>query len=253
VALPPRPDDTVVGPRAAGLRAAPPVPWPWWEAILVYLVGMVILGTGAAALVLAASDAKGMEIVGSLAADLVFLGAMLSWLGRRCPDWRERLRARWETVQVAIGYVCGLVLYPAVALVAGGAIQWVMEQVSGRTVDQPDQLPSGLSPGFKVVTVLLVVLVAPVTEELFYRGVLYRSIRDRYGRALGMAVSSILFGLAHYVATAPVIDAVFLQIVMICTGLGLAAIYEWRGSLAANVAAHAAFNTVGIILIFSGF
>lgn len=238
-------------PPARGLRGALPVPWPWWEAILVYLIGLLLLGGTVAELLLAVASGTGMGIVGSIVADLVFLGVLLAWLRRRCPDWPDRLRARWDQRQAAVGYLLGIVLYPAVALAAGLLVRWVMERVTGGQVEQPDQLPEGLSPAFKAVTVLLVIVVAPVVEELFYRGVLYRSIRDRHGVALGMAASSVLFGVAHYVP-APAVDALFLQAVMVCTGLGLAAIYEWRGSLVANIFAHAAFNTIGVVLIFSG-
>jgi membrane protease YdiL (CAAX protease family) len=252
--LPPPPplgdDDPTVVPAARGLRGALPVPWPFWEAILVYLIGALLLGGGAAALVFAISDASGIAIVGSVVADLVFLGAMLSWLGRRCPDWRERLRARWETRQAVGGFLLGVVLYPAVALVAFVVVQWVMERITGGEVEQPDQLPDDLSTAAKALTVVLVVAIAPIVEELFYRGVLYRSVRDRAGVGWGMVVSSLLFGLAHWVP-APAADAIFLQVVMVATGLGLAAIYEWRGSLLANVFAHAAFNAIGVALIFS--
>ncbi|HEX6844225.1 MAG TPA: type II CAAX endopeptidase family protein [Actinomycetota bacterium] len=252
--LPPPPPvddhDVVVVPGVRGLRGAPSVPWPFWEAVLVYLIGALILGGGAAALLFTISDSSGMAIVGSVVADLVFLGAMLSWLGRRSPDWRDRVRVRFDRGEAVRGFLLGIVLYPAVALVALVVVQWVMERFTGGDVEPPDQLPEGLSPGFKALTVVLVVVIAPVVEELFYRGVLYRSVRDRYGVTWGLVVSSLLFGLAHYVP-ASAADVLLLQAVMVATGLGLAAIYEWRGSLVANVFAHAAFNAIGVVLIFS--
>jgi membrane protease YdiL (CAAX protease family) len=39
---------------------------------------------------------------------------------------------------------------------------------------------------------------------------------------------------------------------MVFTGLGLATIYERRGNLVADIAAHMAFNVIGIVIIFGG-
>jgi uncharacterized protein len=97
--------------------------------------------------------------------------------------------------------------------------------------------------------VVLAVGIAPIAEELFFRGVLFRSVRDRRGFASGAGVSAALFGLVHYVPS-PWKDALLLQSIMVFTGFALAWIYERRGSIAANMAAHMTFNAIGITLIF---
>jgi membrane protease YdiL (CAAX protease family) len=70
--------------------------------------------------------------------------------------------------------------------------------------------------------------------------------------ALGVVVSALVFGAVHATA-APWRDVVFLQTLMCFTGAGLALIYERRANLVANVAAHMAFNIVGVIAIFHWF
>ena len=57
-------------------------------------------------------------------------------------------------------------------------------------------------------------------------------------------------GLAHYVPAAWQ-DTILLQTVMVFTGISLAWIYERRGTLVADIAAHMAFNAVGIVLILA--
>ena len=52
----------------------------------------------------------------------------------------------------------------------------------------------------------------------------------------------------HYVP-APAIDALVLQLTMVFTGIGLAWIYERRGTIVASMAAHMAFNVVGLVVI----
>jgi uncharacterized protein len=51
----------------------------------------------------------------------------------------------------------------------------------------------GLSPVF----VVLVVLVAPVLEEMLFRGVILRGLLGRYGAATAVAVDTLLFAFAH--------------------------------------------------------
>jgi membrane protease YdiL (CAAX protease family) len=42
-----------------------------------------------------------------------------------------------------------------------------------------------------------------------------------------------------------------LQSIMVFTGIALAWIYERRANLVANIAAHMAFNAIGVLLIFA--
>ncbi len=45
--------------------------------------------------------------------------------------------------------------------------------------------------------VLVAVVFAPLVEELFFRGLLLRSLQRRVGTGRAVALSSVLFGLAH--------------------------------------------------------
>jgi membrane protease YdiL (CAAX protease family) len=100
-----------------------------------------------------------------------------------------------------------------------------------------------------VLATILAIGIAPFTEELFFRGLLYRTLRDHHGVTIAVIVSSVVFGLVH-VTLAPWLDVVLLQSVMVFTGIGLAWIYERRG-LVASVAAHTVFNVIGVVLIFT--
>src|SRR5205814_4360338 len=46
--------------------------------------------------------------------------------------------------------------------------------------------------------VILVVVGAPIIEELFFRGLLLRSIQARWNDTLALVGSAVLFGLAHF-------------------------------------------------------
>jgi membrane protease YdiL (CAAX protease family) len=100
-----------------------------------------------------------------------------------------------------------------------------------------------------VAFVLAVVVVAPVVEEFFFRGLFFRTLRDRHGFVVGALGSGVLFALLHSGAGS-LASNVMLQIAF---GVCLAAMYEWRGTLGANVAAHAAFNLVTVLTVLKVF
>ena len=149
----------------------------------------------------------------------------------------------------ALGFGVGLVMYLVVAFSVGLALTALFQLLSDQEVTTPDQVPTHMTSGAKLLTVLVALVLAPIVEELCFRGLIFRSVRDRHGFWKGALVSGLLFGVVHYVPFNPWQDTVLLQLIMVFTGIGLAWIYEWRGNLVANIAAHMAFNTIGIILI----
>ena len=65
----------------------------------------------------------------------------------------------------------------------------------------------------------------------------------------GALASGLAFGLVHYVP-APFVDSLLLMSTMVFTGFALAFFYEWRGNIVASMIAHAAFNSIGLMLIY---
>jgi hypothetical protein len=223
-----------------------------WATVLFVLVA-VTGGTDA----LDPADETGGGVAGVLAGlivDLVWLGAMLLWLQRRYPDWRRSLGAELDRAGLRSGLwgaLVGVPLYLGVAFVVGLSLTVLFEELSGKDVSTPEQVPGDLSALAAVVVVVLAVAIAPIVEELCFRGLIFRAVRDRHGFWPGAIVSGLLFGLVHYVPFNPLPDTVLLQSVMVFTGIGLAWIYERRGSLFAPIGAHMAFNTIGVILILT--
>jgi membrane protease YdiL (CAAX protease family) len=193
-------------------------------------------------------------IVATIVVDLVFVGVMILWLNRRHPGWVQALGLppRGERLRAFGGGAgMGILLYPAIAIVIGVPLSLLLEALSGEPAATPEQVPTDLSSTGEVLAVVLAVVIAPVMEEFFYRGVLFRSIRDRHGFWAGALLSSLLFGLVHYVPS-PWQDAVLLQSAMVFTGFGLAWIYERKGTILASIGAHVVFNVIGITIILSG-
>ena len=251
---PPPPGDAP--PARTGPKGLPAVGWSIWEAVLIGLVTNLLLAQTVVGLiaflivgVTTTDDPKSIYV--GLIVDIAWLLFMVLWLIQRHPGWRDQLGIRFGREgrrNGLYGFIAGLVLYPVIAIVVGLPLTILFSALSGEEATTPDQLPPHLTGGVVVASVILAVFVAPVVEETYFRGILFRSIRDRHGFWPGALISGVIFGLVHWVPS-PWQDAVLLQSIMVFTGIALAWIYERRGSIIADIAAHMAFNLVGIVLI----
>ena len=97
--------------------------------------------------------------------------------------------------------------------------------------------------GDPTVIVLAVVLVAPIAEELFFRGVVYNAWEREYGSRVAVFGSAALFAAIH--------GSLFLVAPIFVLGVALALVYRSTHSLPATMAMHAGFNalSVGITLL----
>ncbi len=98
------------------------------------------------------------------------------------------------------------------------------------------------------VMALGAVLLAPVAEEVLYRGVVFGSLYGR-SKVLAYTVSVLLFALVHvseYIGHVPIgtLALCFLQYVP--AGLVLAASYQLSGSVVSPILIHMAVNAVSI-------
>ncbi len=89
---------------------------------------------------------------------------------------------------------------------------------------------------------VLVVIVAPFTEELFFRGLLYNALRRRLPIFLAIPLQSLVFAGLHP------FELVNLAIIA-ATGCVLGGIYEWRKTLIAPIACHMAQNLLAALVI----
>lgn len=86
-------------------------------------------------------------------------------------------------------------------------------------------------------------IVAPVAEEVAFRGVLYGWLRQRFGARIGIVVSALLFSVAHGIP--PLIPALAVQ------GVILALLYERSGSLWPSIITHGTYNAATVILLYA--
>jgi membrane protease YdiL (CAAX protease family) len=154
------------------------------------------------------------------------------------------LRIRWS--DVPWGFVASIA-----ARILSAAVLLLLWLVAPRLVGSnvPDGEGVDGTAALVVVTIAAVVL-APLVEELYFRGFVQRSLETRYPAWLAIAVSSLLFGLAH-VGFEPGWGSVG---TVLGTGVGGAvfgvAARETR-SLGVPIVGHALFNGVLVALVWA--
>lgn len=173
---------------------------------------------------------------------LVLIGRFLRWEKR---DWGEAFglgQGTGAALRLSLGLTC--LVGPAVyALHQLAAI--VLERL-GWPPSAQDSVELLVRSGWTVrlVIAIFAVALAPVVEELLFRGILFPALRDAGWPRAAMAVASLGFGLIHGNAAA------FLPL----SALGgcLAWLYLRTGNLWAPILAHFLFNLVPFILIAAG-
>lgn len=97
-------------------------------------------------------------------------------------------------------------------------------------------LSEGLSLPFGTLAALLIaaVVIAPIAEELLFRGLFYRFLKSRIRPHFAMVISSVCFGAIHYNMVA------FIPLTFL--GMVLVRAYERTGSLKVPILMHALFN-----------
>ncbi|NUT46390.1 MAG: CPBP family intramembrane metalloprotease [Saccharothrix sp.] len=172
-----------------------------------------------------------------------------AWLGggpRSGRVWRE-LAVRWSLKDVGIGLALGvgglLLTLPAAALWAA----WVGEEDATSAVGD---VFAGreLTPTVAVLVFLAVWLVAPLVEEVLFRGVLWRALEHLgWNRWAVFAVTGLVFSFAHLeLLRTPLL-------LVLSIPIGLARLLT--GNLLASVVAHQANNflpAVALLLATTG-
>lgn len=90
------------------------------------------------------------------------------------------------------------------------------------------------------LVVLAVVVIAPIAEEVFFRGIAFNAWLHERGRRLAYIGSASLFAVIH--ASLVSLLPIFLL------GLALAWVYRRTRSLVAPIAMHATFNAISVVI-----
>lgn len=154
--------------------------------------------------------------------------AWREFLGLFDPGWRRAL---------VLGLITAVAVLP-LALGLNALSKLAIERFQPEATLQPTlqvlhiavTVPRRICMGFTAI------IMAPLVEEILFRGIAYKALRERGHPRLALVASSVLFGLIH----------VNLMTLVPLTVLGIvfALLYERTGNLLAPVAAHSLFNAI---------
>ncbi len=172
-----------------------------------------------------------------LAAGLAILITRLRGNGPRID-----LRLQWSWRDAGLGLVFGtaglLVTIPA-------ALLWTA--FVGEDANSAAGLVFGEARGtwaWAVAVFALIAIVAPICEEIVYRGLLWGALDQRWGRWVAFGVTTVVFSVAHLELTRTPL------LLVVAIPIGLARLYT--DNLSASIVAHQVTNLLpGLVLMFT--
>jgi hypothetical protein len=153
------------------------------------------------------------------------------------------LRALPPLDAISWGIVFGLASIPPVQLLIVTS-EKLFRAVGFKPSEQPIAALFATTDSRLLLSLLVVfaVVIAPMFEEVFFRGFAYPTLKQRLGAWPAMLIVSAIFALSH--AHLPSLVPLF------ALAIGLALAYELTGSLFVPIGMHALFNAVMVAKLF---
>lgn len=219
-----------------------------WLAAAFYTVQLLISGgiLGLNALGIGLEDAN-LSVLGAVLSGVIYTATLLLVIG--LPWWVKR----WRTTKAELGIQRSLewrdlllsppafILY---VLLSWAAMTAAMQFIPGYDATQTqDVLFTDLNFRYEyVLAFLTLVIIAPIAEELLFRGYLYGKLKRYVPVWLAILFASILFGAVHGQWNVAV-DTFMLSVVM-------CGLREYTGTIWAGVVIHMAKNGLAYYLLF---
>lgn len=258
------PELPVPGPPAVPPPVTPPPPgtpppgslgpsgasgWRWFYALYAFFGGLVV--SQIAVLILSGiwvslndttleklSDDSNFIVVASFVSQLLFIGtavfvAKLSGSFR----WRDFGLVRapfWKSVAL-MAAVMGSYL----------VILGIYNQLVNLAPDDaPEKLGANAGDLNMLFFALLVAVLAPIAEEIFFRGMIFRALWNGIGLWPAAIASGLLFGSLHIDSLSS--DRLLQVIPLAVLGISFALLYSWTGTLYSTIALHATNNAIAV-------
>ena len=211
------------------------VPWSIGDTWMGVVLLVLISGGMVAALFLGLKR-EYFQNIGVLLLELVYLLPIVLIFAWRRISWKHLGFGAFNINVVGIG--CGLLLggYSIILLHNWLLTIFGVDTQGDQIFQMFDQLES---PAWLFV---VGAIVAPIVEEIFFRGFLFQGFRQKYGWMPALFLSSAIFGAAH-------LDPVSL-IPTFVLGCVLAYVYHRSNSVWPGILFHAAINSFSLCAVY---
>jgi len=170
---------------------------------------------------------------------------MIYFIKKRYDFWHRFLGVEWllwfrkslKSILIYIGYFPFLIILTYI-----GVFVCVILGVEPEPHPMVEILKKEKSIFFIFYLVIIASVIAPIFEEILFRGIFYQALKKRFGFWQAIVFSSILFSMLHFNT------AQFLPIVGL--GMLLCLIFEYTGSLVPVIVLHIFNNTLFLGLFF---
>jgi membrane protease YdiL (CAAX protease family) len=213
-----------------------PVPWSILDSWLgVGLLALLSLGM-LIILLMGIGRQQYMQNASVLILELVYLLPILLIFGWRRISWKH-LGFRVFSINV-LGMGCGLLVGAYVLIFAHNSLLNLLgvDTQGDQILEMFNQLDS------PVWFFLVAAVIAPIVEELFFRGFLFQGFRQSYGWLPALLLSSAIFGVAH-------LDPVSLVPTFVL-GCVLAYLFHRSNSVWPGIIFHATVNSMSLIAVY---
>ncbi len=242
------PDD----PAAAG-KGDRQVPWTAKDAIigilaflpLAFVIGAVIFAIAAGvSKLISGSEPNYLRIASFGAASFIASVVLVRLLaiGRRGASWAQvglaNVRLWLDIPSAVLGEIIAVIGVAAYSL-------FLQEVVKVKVPEQPVVKLFGSNETGFIFAIIFVAILAPIGEELFFRGFVYPAFRGRWGVGWGMVGSSAVFALFHVQP--------LLYVPMFIIGMVLAFLFEYRESLMPCFILHGINNLLALLVAYGIF
>jgi len=160
------------------------------------------------------------------------------------PDWKFAVSLPGDLgrgLLLAVGCLIG-------AQVATVGVALLVGLEDSNDASNTDILVDNQNSPWLIGVIFLVVIGAPLAEELLFRGLILRVLQKSFGKVLAVIVSSALFALPHWQAGASWQETAVLLTALGVVGLVLAIGAIVTDRLGPSIIAHFLFNAMGTIL-----
>lgn len=243
-------------PESVGASGGFDVPWTPWTAVGVFLLqfaAVTLFGVLLASAVASGVMGETLQRVVLLPASSIAAAAFtLLVVSRRFPGETWRLRGpqppRWRAAVTGLGF--GLASYLVVGFGLGSLLQALATAGGAELPEiQTTFREFAADPVVAPFFIFGAVFLAPIGEELLFRGMLFQALRTRLGVWPGIGLSALAFAVVHWDPTTTLGGNLLVVTTIFALGMLLAWMFHRSGSLVVPTVAHCIFNAISAVLL----